>query len=301
MRRLQLRPIEDRRGREVSAEEYMKFRSEKLKQLKPVILDNPTFSEDEIEERNWEKKTRGNTEVSSSVNESSDRVAPRNPRLAVYGRGFDDITEFFGSGKYDPDAAKKSEGPRKLFSKEEKILLNRRIPDLAAATSGKWKPFHTVAASGDFYLMTSLLKHIEDINVPSKDGLTAIHKAILGKKQAIFNCLLREAANPFICDEDGATLMHYAVRTASTQMIKILLLYNVDINKADNDGWTPLHLAVQSRRFDVIRVLLIKGADKTLKNKDGLTPLDICLYSGRDSKTYELIKLLKQVPKGPWD
>nr|XP_009798518.1 PREDICTED: ankyrin repeat domain-containing protein, chloroplastic-like [Nicotiana sylvestris] len=91
--------------------------------------------------------------------------------------------------------------------------------------------------------------------------------------------------------------MHYAVRTASTQMIKILLLYNVDINLQDHDGWTPLHLAVQSRRTDIVRLLLIKGADKTLKNRDGLTPLDICLHYGRDIRTYELIKLLKQLPK----
>lgn len=31
--------------------------------------------------------------------------------------------------------------------------------------------------------------------------------------------------------------------------------------------------------------------------QDGLTPLDICLHSGRDIRTYELIKLLKQLPK----
>jgi len=32
-------------------------------------------------------------------------------------------------------------------------------------------------------------------------------------------------------------------------------------------------------------------------SQDGLTPLDVCLYSGQDTKTYELIKLLKQLPK----
>ncbi|XP_042039838.1 ankyrin repeat domain-containing protein EMB506, chloroplastic-like [Salvia splendens] len=126
-------------------------------------------------------------------------------------------------------------------------------------------------------------------------GLTAIHKAILAKKQAIFNFLLRESANPFVRDNEGATLLHYAVFAASSQMIKILLLYNVDINLQDNDGWTPLHLAVQSCRTDILRLLLLKGADKSLKNKDGLTALDLCLYSGRDARTYELIKLLKRI------
>lgn len=33
---------------------------------------------------------------------------------------------------------------------------------------GKWHPVHTLAASGEFYLMTSLLKHGVDINAPDK-------------------------------------------------------------------------------------------------------------------------------------
>lgn len=30
--------------------------------------------------------------------------------------------------------------------------------------------------------------------------------------------------------------------------------------------------------------------------QDGLTPLDLCLYSGHGIRTYELIRLLKQLP-----
>ncbi|XP_057500235.1 ankyrin repeat domain-containing protein, chloroplastic isoform X2 [Actinidia eriantha] len=267
--------------RNARVEDYVAYRDEKLKQLNPVGVDNPRFLE--------EKHEKDVKEVS--------RVTPRNPRLAVYGGTLDDISAFFSSGNYDPNAAQNPEGHRKLFSKEEKVLLNRRIPELSAATSGKWLPLHSLVASGEFYLVNALLKHDVDINIRDKDGQTALHKAIVSKKQAIFNYLLRESANPFVRDNEGATLMHHAVRTASSQMIKILLLYNVDINLQDNDGWTPLHLAVQTRRTDIVRLLLIKGADKTLKNQDGLTPLDLCLYCGQDTRTYELIKLMKQPPK----
>lgn len=300
-RRLDLMPIDkNSNGRGRSIEDYLKAREEKLKQLKPLVLQNPDFSKVKNE-----KKKKSDAELSESEDEnrvlrmSSERVLPKDPRSAVYGGGLEDIKEFFNSGIYEANATKSPEGPRKLFTKEEKVLLNKRFPDLVPATSAKWQPLHTLAASGEFYLLTSLLKHVVDINVPDKDGMTAIHKAILGKKQAIFNFLLRESANPFIRDKDGATLMHYAVRTASTQMIKILLLYNVDINLQDHDGWTPLHLAVQSGRTDIVRLLLIKGADKNIKNRDGLTALDICLHSGRDIRTYELIKLLKQLRKVP--
>ncbi|XP_042042262.1 ankyrin repeat domain-containing protein, chloroplastic [Salvia splendens] len=266
-------------------EKFEKIKQEKIKQLSPVVLDNPKKEYF----REIEPRKEANEEVGGG------RVAPRNPRLTVYGGGLEDVSAFFSSGKYESGAVNKSQGTRKLFSQEEKAMMNRRVPDVAVATSGKWHPVHTLVAAGEFYLVDSLLKHNLDINTPDKNGLTAIHKAILAKKQAIFNFLLRESANPFVRDNEGATLMHYAVFAASSQMIKILLLYNVDINLQDNDGWTPLHLAVQSRRTDILRLLLIKGADKSLKNKDGLTALDLCLYSGRDTRTYELIKLLKRM------
>ncbi|KAE8808358.1 ankyrin repeat domain-containing protein, chloroplastic [Hordeum vulgare] len=159
---------------------------------------------------------------------------------------------------------------RKLFTDEEKVLLNRRLPDLEAASSSKWLPLHTLAASGDFYLLDNLLKHKVDVNALDKDGLPAIHKAIISKKHAIINYLLRNSANPSGYDRDGATLMHYAVQTACNQTIKTLLLYNVDINRPDDYGWTPLHLAVQTQRTDIVRLLLLKGADRTLKNQPNL-------------------------------
>ncbi|KAL1824987.1 hypothetical protein ACET3Z_011765 [Daucus carota] len=281
--------------------EYVVYKNAKLAQLRPVVLDNPTFPDDrnvgDTSDQDVDDEKFSTKRDDRLVVTAGGRAKPRNPRMAVYRGSLDDVSEFLNSRDYNPDSPKSLEGPRKLFTREEKVLLNRRVPDLASATSGKWQPLHTLAASGEFYLLTELLKHSIDINIPDKTGFTAIHRAILGKKQAIFNILLRESANPFVRDEEGATLMHYAVRTASSQMIKILLLYNVDINLQDNYGWTPLHLAVQSRRTDIVRLLLIKGADKTLKNREGLTPLELCLYSGQEARTYELIKLIKLLPR----
>lgn len=38
---------------------------------------------------------------------------------------------------------------------------------------GKWLPFHTFAASGEFFFARSLLKHIVDVNLPDKVRLTS--------------------------------------------------------------------------------------------------------------------------------
>ncbi|CAA3001965.1 Hypothetical predicted protein [Olea europaea subsp. europaea] len=197
--------VEKRRQglRPISIEDFNKVKDDKLKQLKPIVLDEPNRRS--FEGSNDGDDIKGNGDKVDDCRSGggiSGRVAARNPRFAVYGGGLEDISEYFNSETYDPDTATKPRvGTNKLFTKEEKLLLNRRIPDLAVATSGKWHPVHTLAASGEFYLMTSLLKHDVDINALDKDGLTGIHKAILGKKQAIFNCLLRESANPFIRDK----------------------------------------------------------------------------------------------------
>ncbi|KAL2348657.1 hypothetical protein Fmac_002657 [Flemingia macrophylla] len=254
---------------EINWDHYKASKKDKLKQLNPLILKNPLKFP--VKEKLPEPEFNG------------ERLEPKNPRGDVYGKGFEDVNHFFNSGSYNPSARSITrEGRRKLFTitKEEVFLLNKPMPDLAAATSGKWLPQHTLAACGEFYLLHSLLKHNVDINAVDKNGLTVLHKAI-GKKQTITNYLLRNSANPFVQDKEGASLMHYAVQTASTETIELLLLYNVDINIPDNDGWTPLHLAVQTQSPNLVRFLLLNGADKTLKNKDGLTPVDLCLYSGQ--------------------
>lgn len=274
-------------------QEYLTYKEYMLSKLKPVVLDNPDFPlKEAVEEEDERDVELGGRSLSS-------RVEPRNPRVAVYKGSLDDISKFFDSEDYVPgeNTGKNSLSRRKLLTREEKVLLNKRTPNLENAYSGKWLPLHTLAASGEFYLVNALMKHSVDINGVDADGLSALHKAISCRKVAVTNYLLRESANPFIRDKEGATLMHYAVQVAAVPTIKVLLLYNVDINLADDDGWTPLHLAVQSRRTDVVKLLLIKGADKTLRNKDGLTPLDLCLCSGRATRTYEIIKLLKLLPR----
>uniref|UniRef100_A0A1D1Z603 Ankyrin repeat domain-containing protein EMB506, chloroplastic n=1 Tax=Anthurium amnicola TaxID=1678845 RepID=A0A1D1Z603_9ARAE len=184
-----------------------------------------------------------------------------------------------------------------LLNPEEKAILQQNeVPNLSKISSRKWKPFHTRALSGQIPFMDDLLQHGIDIDAPDKDGLTALHKAVTGKKEAVTSHLLRKGADPHVRDRDGATPLHYAVQVGAMQTVKLLIKYKVDVNVADTDGWTPLHLAIQSRSRDIAKVLLVNGADKTRRNKDGKTPLDLSLCYGKDFKSYELAKLIKLVP-----
>ncbi|XP_028057702.1 ankyrin repeat domain-containing protein EMB506, chloroplastic-like isoform X2 [Camellia sinensis] len=183
-----------------------------------------------------------------------------------------------------------------LGLEERDILQQNATPNLGKISTAKWNPFHSLGLAGQIHYMDMLLGNGLHIDLADKDGMTALHTAIIGKKEAVVSHLLRKGANPNIRDRDGASPLHYAVQVGAMQTVKILIKYNVDVNASDNEGWTPLHIAIQTRNRDIAKVILVNGADKTRRNKDGKTPLDLALCYGKDFKSYDLAKLLKLVP-----
>ncbi|CAL5345806.1 unnamed protein product [Camellia sinensis] len=183
-----------------------------------------------------------------------------------------------------------------LGPEERDILQHNATPNLGKISTAKWNPFHSLGLAGQIHYMDMLLGNGLPIDLADKDGMTALHTAIIGKKEAVISHLLRKGANPNIGDRDGASPLHYAVQVGGMQTVKLLIKYNVDVNASDNEGWTPLHIAIQTRNRDIAKVLLVNGADKTRRNKDGKTPLDLALCYGKDFKSYDLAKLLKLVP-----
>lgn len=195
---------------------------------------------------------------------------------------------------YEEDLIKEVE---ELLEPEERAILQQNAaPDLEKISTARWSSLHTLALSGQIHFMDKLLDNGLDIDMVEKDGLTALHKAVIGKKEPVISHLLRKGANPHVRDRDGATPLHYAVQVGAMQTVKLLIKYKVDVNVADIDGWTPLHIAMQTRDRNIAKVLLVNGADKTRRNKDGNTPLDLSLCYGKDFKAYDLAKLLKLVP-----
>ncbi|WOG97652.1 hypothetical protein DCAR_0416993 [Daucus carota subsp. sativus] len=183
-----------------------------------------------------------------------------------------------------------------LEPEELAILQHNMTPDMKKISSSKWNSLHTLALAGQIPYMDRLLEEGLNIDLVDKDGLTALHQAIIGKKEAVISHLLRKGANLHAKDLDGATPLHYAVQVGAVQTVKLLIKHGVDVNVTDNEGWTPLHVAIQSRNRDIAKLLLVNGADKNITNKDGKTPLDLSLCYGKDFKSYDLAKLVKLVP-----
>ncbi|KAF7129983.1 hypothetical protein RHSIM_Rhsim10G0026300 [Rhododendron simsii] len=213
--------------------------------------------------------------------------------------------------QYEEDLRKEIE--QLLEPEERDILKQNATPNIDRISTAKWNPLHSLALAGQIHHMDMLLENGLHIDLVDKDGLTALHTAIIGKKEPVISHILRKGANPNVADQDGASPLHYAVQVGAMQTVKLLIKYNVDLNAADKDGWTPLHIAIQSRNRDIAKVLLVNGADKTRRNKmarfmpdfmrytciavavfpDGKTPLDLALCYGKDFKSYDLAKVVK--------
>jgi ankyrin repeat protein len=116
-----------------------------------------------------------------------------------------------------------------------------------------------------------LEKEKVDINRRDKDGQTALHYAVRGKRLDNVDYLLENGADPAIRDENGDTPVHLAATAVSQDSAILDLLLATE--KRDNAGMTALHVAFKESNVDAARFFLLsKGANPADEN--GLTPLD---------------------------
>ncbi|CAA0828039.1 Ankyrin repeat domain-containing protein EMB506-chloroplastic [Striga hermonthica] len=84
-----------------------------------------------------------------------------------------------------------------MLSPEEKAILEQNeAPNLEKLSTAKWKPLHSFALAGHIKYMDSMLEKGYDIDLVDKDGLTSLHLAVIGKREAVISHLLRKGANP---------------------------------------------------------------------------------------------------------
>lgn len=89
--------------RDMNLDDYNAYKEAKLAQLRPLVLDNTWIDGDEDEDEEEEVSEGEGGELSDGG--GGKRVEPKNPRWAVYGRGLEDVSEFFNSGNYDTATA----------------------------------------------------------------------------------------------------------------------------------------------------------------------------------------------------
>jgi ankyrin repeat protein len=145
-------------------------------------------------------------------------------------------------------------------------------------------PLHLAIATGNLYLVKTLLRHGAVANYQDLDGNTPL---LLTNDRDIISLLLHEGkANPDIPNNDGMCAIHNAVSRLDIESLKLILQCKANVNVADNAEWrTPLHIACSmktdkadcGKQINIVRMLcsatLPNVVDVNFQDKSGNTPL----------------------------
>ncbi|GBM60957.1 Ankyrin-1 [Araneus ventricosus] len=145
-----------------------------------------------------------------------------------------------------------------------KDIHGKTILHFAVTISLLYEPPNIKVFWPDEWIIDKLLKHEDiDFNLVDEKGDTPLMYAIKSQQENIPLKLLRNNANPNIC------------------------------NKASE---TPLHVAFAEKHVNSVEIqLLINGASIYSVDKNGQTPLDILMKNGLDSRTNEWVMLILKV------
>jgi ankyrin repeat protein len=171
-----------------------------------------------------------------------------------------------------------------------KSLLSQGIILRGNVESHLQTPLHIAAYEGHLELVAYFFNIQDndignpDVNARDNSGWTALHCAASPGHLEVCELLLRNKADPNICNNDKNIPLHYLTRrlidtpkkqrknipegeSLFIRVIKLMTECNVNHNFANDSGETPLHQAASSGHEEAVRVLLKFKADPMVKNK----------------------------------
>ncbi|XP_036423976.1 SH3 and multiple ankyrin repeat domains protein 2b isoform X3 [Colossoma macropomum] len=172
-------------------------------------------------------------------------------------------------------------------------------------------------------IITALKNGGAHLDFRSRDGMTALHKAVRAKNQIALKAMLELGASPDYKDRQGLTPLyhtvtvggdpsccevllrahatvachdengwhevHQACRYGHVQHLEHLLFYGADMSVQNASGNTALHICALYKQENCARVLLVRGASKDVKNYRGQTPFQVAIIAGN----FELAEFIK--------
>ncbi|XP_063229617.1 SH3 and multiple ankyrin repeat domains protein 3 isoform X2 [Bacillus rossius redtenbacheri] len=118
----------------------------------------------------------------------------------------------------------------------------------------------------------------------TKDGATAVHRAVEHDSLEAVTTLLELGASPNYKDARGLTPLYLAVANRTDPLICEGLLHDrAVIGAQDLQGWQEVHQACRNGLVQHLEHLLFYGADMNARNASGNTPLHVCAVNSQES------------------
>ncbi|XP_048517647.1 protein shank isoform X5 [Dendroctonus ponderosae] len=124
----------------------------------------------------------------------------------------------------------------------------------------------------------------------TKDGSTALHRAVEHKSLESLKTLLELGASPNYKDNKGLTPLYFTVHPNVDPVFSETLLHDhATTGAADTQGWQEVHQACKHGLLKHLEHLLFYGADMNAHNASGNTPLHVCAVNGQESCARQLL------------
>lgn len=142
-----------------------------------------------------------------------------------------------------------------------------------------WTPFHIACSVGNFNIMSMLFDTLRaNLDLPTYQGVTALHLAVAKKHITICKYLLDHGASVRSKDKKSQLPLHRAAAVGSLALVDLLCGANSPVNSVDFQGWTPLFHALAEGHAEVGVLLVNKFyADDQLQDPYGSKPIDVAL------------------------
>ncbi|CAH1128890.1 unnamed protein product [Ceutorhynchus assimilis] len=124
----------------------------------------------------------------------------------------------------------------------------------------------------------------------TKDGSTALHRAVEHKSLDSLKTLLELGASPNYKNNKGLTALYFTITPNIEPIFSETLLHDhATTGSADSQGWQEVHQACKHGLLKHLEHLLFYGADMNAHNASGNTPLHVCAVNGQESCARQLL------------
>ncbi|XP_031438337.1 SH3 and multiple ankyrin repeat domains protein 3 isoform X2 [Clupea harengus] len=149
---------------------------------------------------------------------------------------------------------------------------------------------HKAVQSRNHVALTTLLDLGASTDYKDSRGLTPLyHSAMVGGDPYCCELLLYDHAQLGHSDENGWQEIHQACRHGNVQHLEHLLFYGAEMSAQNASGNTALHLCALYNQDGCARVLLFRGANKDVKNYNNQTAFQVAIIAGN----FDLAEIIK--------